>query len=84
MKTKALSGVILIVIIICIAGFSFWYRAGNKPVSASLNESVKKIVGDDSELKVEYDKALEDGILTLWEAQAIIDRAGEKNKAGRE
>ena len=83
MKTKLLSAIFVVVIIIAVVGYRFWYRVSTKPVNDSLHERVKKIVGNDPDLKAEYDNATEDGVLAILEAQAIIDRAGEKQKADR-
>jgi hypothetical protein len=48
------------------------------PVSPTLMERVKKAVAKDPKLKPDYDKAMEDGVLTWREAKEILEKAGEK------
>jgi hypothetical protein len=43
-----------------------------------LIERTKKAVETHPELKPDYDKAMEDGVLTYPEAKAILEKAGEK------
>ena len=48
------------------------------PVSATLRERTKKAVEKNPHLQPDWDKAMEDGVLTWPEAKAILEKAGEK------
>jgi hypothetical protein len=48
------------------------------PVSTSLMERTKKAVEKNPQLQPDWDKAMEDGVLTWPEAKAILEKAGEK------
>jgi hypothetical protein len=48
------------------------------PVSALLQERTKKAVEKNPQLQPDWDKAMEDGVLTWPEAKAILEKAGEK------
>jgi hypothetical protein len=47
------------------------------PVSPSLMERTKKVVEKNPRLQPDWDKAMEDGVLTWPEAKAILEKAGE-------
>jgi hypothetical protein len=49
-----------------------------RPVSAALMERTKKVVEKNPRLQPDWDKAMEDGVLTWPEAKAILEKAGEK------
>jgi hypothetical protein len=49
-----------------------------KPVSAALMERTKQAVEKHPQLQPDWDKAMEDGVLTWPEAKAILEKAGEK------
>jgi hypothetical protein len=49
-----------------------------KSVSAALMERTKKAVEKNPQLKPDWDRAMEDGVLTWPEAKAILEKAGEK------
>jgi hypothetical protein len=48
-----------------------------KVASAALIERTKKAVEKHPELKPDYDKAMEDGVLSTDEAKEILQKAGE-------
>jgi hypothetical protein len=48
------------------------------PVSTLLQERTKKAVDKNPQLQPDWDKAMEDGVLTYPEAKAILEKAGEK------
>jgi hypothetical protein len=48
------------------------------PVSAAVMERTKKAVEKNPHLQPDWDKAMEDGVLTWPEAKAILEKAGEK------
>ncbi len=49
-----------------------------KAASAALVERTKNVVEKNPRLKPDWDKAMEDGVLTWPEANAILEKAGEK------
>jgi hypothetical protein len=53
-------------------------RYSLKPVSDSVKERTIRAVEKNPQLKADYDKAMEDGVLTWPEAKAILEKAGEK------
>jgi hypothetical protein len=48
-----------------------------KKASPALIERTKKAVEKHPELKADYDKAMEDGVLSYDEAKQILEKAGE-------
>jgi hypothetical protein len=54
------------------------YYFAPKPVSATLFDRTKAAVEKDPKLKPDWDKAMEDGVLTWPEAKEILEKAGEK------
>jgi hypothetical protein len=48
------------------------------PASTTLMERTKKAVEKNPNLKPDWDKAMEDGVLTYPEAKEILEKAGEK------
>ena len=58
-------------------GWPIWKRLATKPVSTAVFERTKAAVEKNPQLKPEWDKAMEDGVLTWPEAKAILEAAGE-------
>jgi hypothetical protein len=54
--------------------FLFWPL---KKASPALIERTRKVVEVHPELKPDYDKAMEDGVLSYDEAKKILEKAGE-------
>jgi hypothetical protein len=80
MKLRTIRIVALVLVAVGIVGLAIWrigYRSGTQPVSDSLFEKTLAIVEKNPHLKPDWDRALEDGTLTLNEARAILDRARE-------
>jgi hypothetical protein len=49
-----------------------------RAASAALMERTKNVVEKNPQLKPDWDRAMEDGVLTWPEANAILEKAGEK------
>jgi hypothetical protein len=49
-----------------------------RAASAAAVERTKRAVDRNPQLKADWDKAMEDGVLTSDEAKAILEKAGEK------
>jgi hypothetical protein len=49
-----------------------------KPCSASLRERTQKVVEQNPQLRADWDKAMEDGVLTWPEANSILEKVGQK------
>ena len=58
-----------------VVGLWVWYDMHNKPANPRIQEGVKRIVEKEPRVKPMYDSAMEDGMLTLSEARAIINEA---------
>lgn len=68
----------LLAMVSFIAAWPIYKRLSPKPVSAALMERTKNAVEKHPELQPDWDKAMEDGVLTWPEAKAILEKAGEK------
>ena len=77
MKSKWLKWLLIIVVCGLIGGLWAMYDYYTKPAKQSIRDDVVRIVNEWPELKPMYDQAMSDGVLTLKEAKAIIDRANE-------
>ena len=64
--------------ILSLAAWPLWKKLSVKPVSASTFERTKALVEKNPQLKPEWDKAMEDGVLTWPEAKDILEKGGEK------
>jgi hypothetical protein len=74
-----LIGAILVILaLIPFLAWPLWKRLTPKPVSPALFERTKAAVEKNPQLRPEWDKAMEDGVLTWSEANAILEKAGEK------
>jgi hypothetical protein len=76
--TKLVATILVVVIIAGLAGWRLWNRLSAKPVSESLFQKTKALVEKNPRLQPDWEKAMEDGVLTWTEAKAIVDKAGEK------
>jgi hypothetical protein len=74
-----LIGAILVFLaLIPFLGWPIWKKLSTKPVSAALFDRTKAVVEKNPQLQPEWDKAMEDGVLTWPEANAILEKVGEK------
>ena len=72
-------GVVLgVMAMVFFAAWPVWKWLKFKPVSAALYERTKAAVDRDQRLKPAWDIAMEDGVLTWFEAKVILEAAGEK------
>jgi hypothetical protein len=58
-------------------GWPLYKRFTLRRASPALIERTTKALGSHPELKPDYDKAMEDGILSYDEAKEILEKAGE-------
>ena len=58
-------------------GWPLYKKLTLKKASPALIERTKKAVEKHPELKPDYDKAMEDGVLSHDEAKGILEKAGE-------
>jgi hypothetical protein len=76
---KLIWAVLALVAMACfVAAWPIYKKYSIKPVSTSLMERTKKAVEKNPQLQPDWDKAMEDGVLTWPEAKAILEKAGEK------
>jgi hypothetical protein len=73
-------GVILgVVAVVCfVIAMPLYKKSRVKAVRAELYERTKALVDKNPQLRPEWEKAMEDNVLTWDEAKGIIERAGEK------
>jgi hypothetical protein len=60
-----------------IVGWPVYEKLRVKKASAALIERTRKAIEQHPELKPEYDKAMEDGVLTYDEAKGLLEKSGE-------
>jgi hypothetical protein len=78
-RSKIIGAILGIVAMICfVAAWPIYKLYSIKPASPALIERTKKAVEKNPQLKADYDKAMEDNVLTYPEAKAILEKAGEK------
>jgi hypothetical protein len=72
-------GVVLVLLaLLPFVAWPIWKGLAIKRVSAAVFEKTKALVDQKPELKPMWDDAMDDGVLTFSEAQAIWERAGKK------
>jgi hypothetical protein len=72
-----IGAILMFLALIPFLGWPIYKRFATKPVSTALFERTKAAVEKNPKLKPEWDKAMEDGILTWPEAKDILEKAGE-------
>ena len=78
-RSKKIWAVLALIAMVCfVAAWPIYKKYSIKPVSASLMERTKQAVEKNPQLKPDWDRAMEDGVLTYPEAKEILEKAGEK------
>jgi hypothetical protein len=78
-RSKQVVAVLALVATAClIVAWPMYKKYRITPASTTLMERTKKAVEKNPNLKPDWDKAMEDGVLTYPEAKAILEKAGEK------
>jgi hypothetical protein len=77
-RTKLIGAIFCLVAIVALASWPLWKKLYLKPVSAALFERTKAVVEKNPHLKPDWDRAMEDGVLTWREARDILEKAGQK------
>jgi hypothetical protein len=78
-RSKQVWAILAVVAMACfIAGWPLYQKYSLRAVNASLLERTKKVVEQNPQLQPDWDKAMEDGVLTWPEAKAILEKAGAK------
>jgi hypothetical protein len=78
-RTKQIVAIVaLLAMAMFIVAWPMYKKHRLKAVSASLMERTKKVVEKNPQLQPDWDRAMEDGVLTWPEANAILEKAGEK------
>jgi hypothetical protein len=78
-RSKQIVAVLALVATAClIVAWPMYKKYRITPVSPSLMERTKKDVEKNPTLQPDWDKAMEDGVLTWPEAKSILEKAGEK------
>jgi hypothetical protein len=61
-------------------GVPIYKKLSVRPASASLIDRTKRAVEKNPQLQRDWEKAMEDGVLTRSEANAILQKAGEQTE----
>jgi hypothetical protein len=78
-RSKQVLAVLAFVVTAClIVAWPMYKKYRITPASTTLMEPTKKAVEKHPELKPDWDKAMEDGVLTYPVAKAILEKAGEQ------
>jgi hypothetical protein len=78
-RSKQVVAVLALVATAClIVAWPMYKKYRLTPASTTLMERTKKAVEKNPRLQPDWDKAMEDGVLTFPEAKAILEKAGEK------
>jgi hypothetical protein len=77
-RTKVFAAILCLLAVVSISAWPVWKWLHPTPVSPALFERTKAVVEKNPNLKPDWDKAMEDGVLTWPEAKAILEKAGEK------
>jgi hypothetical protein len=78
-RTFIISGTVLMFLaLIPFVGWPIYKNLTLRKASAALAERTRKALEKHPELKPDYDKAMEDGVLSYDEAKEILEKAGEK------
>jgi WD40 repeat protein len=78
-RTKLIALIVAGTIVAALAGWRAWDRVQNNPASEALHQRVKELLAERHDLRPSYDRAMEDGVLTRAEAQAILEAAEKTN-----
>jgi hypothetical protein len=70
--------VLMLVALLPFIVWPFFKGQTARAVSAALQERTKAVVERNAALQADWDRALEDGVLTWPEANAILEKVGEK------
>ena len=77
-RTLLISGVVLLFLaLLPFVGWPVYKNLTFRKASAALIERTRNAVEKHPELKPDYDKAMEDGVLSRDEAKEILEKAGE-------
>ena len=77
-RTLLISGTVLMFLaLLPFLGWPVYKKLTLKKASPALIERTKKAVEKHPELKPDYDKAMEDDVLSYDEAKEILEKAGE-------
>jgi hypothetical protein len=68
----------LLAMLSLVVSWPLYKKSRLKPVPAELRERTRRVVEKNPQLQPDWDKAMEDGVLTYPEANAILEKAGEK------
>jgi hypothetical protein len=78
-RTKQIVAIVaLLAMTMFIVAWPIYKKRSLRAVSAALMERTKKVVEKNPQLQADWNKAMEDGVLTWPEANAILEKVGEK------
>lgn len=77
-KAMIIGVVLVLLALVPFVGWPLWKKMAVKQARQAVFDKTKALVDKNPQLKPDWDKAMEDGVLTLPEANAILEKAGEK------
>ncbi len=77
MKSKVVRTIAMLVCVVVGIAMWVWYDIHTKPANPRISDGVRRIIKEEPSLKPMYDEAMSDGLLTLGEANAILNEANE-------
>ena len=77
-KTVQFGAILCLVAMVSFAAWPLWQWLSIKAVNASLRDRTKALADSSPQLKAAWTIAMQDDVLTLPEAKAIVEAAGEK------
>jgi hypothetical protein len=70
--------IILTVAVVVLGSLGWaWYELRNKPANERIQDGVRQIISKEPRVKPLYDQVMKDGVLTVLEANEIVDKANE-------
>lgn len=77
-RAKTILVVLALVAIVSFSAWPIYKKLWFRQASAALQARTKAAVDKNPQLKADWDKAMEDDALSVPEANAILEKAGEK------
>jgi hypothetical protein len=75
---KLIGAILTLLAVFSLTAWPLWKWLILKEASARLKENTRALVEKNPQLRPDWDKAMEDGVLTKSEAKAIFEKAGQK------
>ena len=77
MSSTMKKNLLIAAIVVIVGGVWALFELRTKPANDKIQSGVRKIVDQEPRVKPLYDQAMTDGVLTILEANEIVDKANE-------